>query len=74
MKIIINLGRDILLLGSVRESIMTPSETSSEKNNFVNIWLKNEPVVQRILKEIAPKICVAQDHQTKPIFRYGSIW
>jgi hypothetical protein len=32
MKIIINQGREILLLGSVRESIMTPSETSSEKN------------------------------------------
>jgi hypothetical protein len=31
MKIMINLGREILLLGSVRESIMTPSETSSEK-------------------------------------------
>jgi hypothetical protein len=31
MKIIINLGREILLLGSVRESIMTPSETNSEK-------------------------------------------
>jgi hypothetical protein len=31
MKIIINLGREILLLGSARESIMTPSETSSEK-------------------------------------------
>jgi hypothetical protein len=31
MKIIINLGREILLLGSVRESIVTPSETSSEK-------------------------------------------
>jgi hypothetical protein len=31
MKVIINLGREILLLGSVRESIMTPSETSSEK-------------------------------------------
>jgi hypothetical protein len=30
MKIIINLGGEILLLGSVRESIMTPSETSSE--------------------------------------------
>jgi hypothetical protein len=30
MKIIINLRREILLLGSVRESIMTPSETSSE--------------------------------------------
>jgi hypothetical protein len=27
--------REILLLGSVRESIMTPSETSSEKNNVV---------------------------------------
>jgi hypothetical protein len=34
MKIIINLGREILLLGSVRESIMTPSETSSEKNSI----------------------------------------
>jgi hypothetical protein len=34
MKIIINLGREILLLGSARESIMTPSETSSEKNFF----------------------------------------
>jgi hypothetical protein len=31
MKIIINLGREILLLGSVRESIMKPSETSSGK-------------------------------------------
>jgi hypothetical protein len=31
MKIIINLGREILLLGSVRESIMKPSETSSVK-------------------------------------------
>jgi hypothetical protein len=27
---IINLGREILLLGSVRESIMTPSQTSGE--------------------------------------------
>jgi hypothetical protein len=35
MKIIINLGREILLLGSVRESIMTPSETSSEKKFFL---------------------------------------
>jgi hypothetical protein len=34
MKIIINLGREILLLGSVRESIMKPSETSSGKNNM----------------------------------------
>jgi hypothetical protein len=34
MKIIINLGREILLLGSVRESIMTPSETSSEKKQY----------------------------------------
>jgi hypothetical protein len=34
MKIIINLGREILLLGSVRESIMKPSETSSGKNKF----------------------------------------
>jgi hypothetical protein len=31
MKIIINLGKEILLLGSVRESIMKPSETSSGK-------------------------------------------
>jgi hypothetical protein len=31
MKIIINQGREILLLGSVREPIMTLSETSSEK-------------------------------------------
>jgi hypothetical protein len=28
-------GREILLLGSVRESIMTPSETSSEKKYFI---------------------------------------
>jgi hypothetical protein len=35
MKIIINLGREILLLGSVRESIMKPSETSSG-NFFFN--------------------------------------
>jgi hypothetical protein len=35
MKIIINLGREILLLGSVRDSIMTPSETSSEKKIFL---------------------------------------
>jgi hypothetical protein len=34
MKIIINLGREIRLVGSARESIMTPSETSSEKNDF----------------------------------------
>jgi hypothetical protein len=34
MKIIINLGREILLLGSVRESIMKPSETSSGKKLF----------------------------------------
>jgi hypothetical protein len=31
IKIIINLGREILLLGSVRESIMKPSETSRGK-------------------------------------------
>jgi hypothetical protein len=36
MKIIINLGREILLLGSVRESIMTPSETSSGNNEENN--------------------------------------
>jgi hypothetical protein len=35
MKIIINLGREILLLGSVRESIMKPSETSSGKKNVL---------------------------------------
>jgi hypothetical protein len=35
MKIIINLGREILLLGSVRESIMKPSETSSGKKMFI---------------------------------------
>jgi hypothetical protein len=39
MKIIINLGREILLLGSVRESIMKPSETSSGKICFrVILW------------------------------------
>jgi hypothetical protein len=32
-----NLGREILLLGSVRESIMTPSETSSEKKYLVPV-------------------------------------
>jgi hypothetical protein len=32
MKIIINLGREIL--GSIRESIMKPSETSSGKKNI----------------------------------------
>jgi hypothetical protein len=37
MKIIINLRREILLLGSVRESIMTPSETSSEKIKLFDI-------------------------------------
>jgi hypothetical protein len=30
-----NLGREILLLGSVRESIMKPSETSSGKNSHL---------------------------------------
>jgi hypothetical protein len=35
MKIIINLGREILLLGSVRESIMKPSETSGGKRYIV---------------------------------------
>jgi hypothetical protein len=38
---IINIGREILLLGSVRESIMTPSETSSEKI-FVNYNLSHQ--------------------------------
>jgi hypothetical protein len=36
MKIIINLEREILFLGSVRESIMTPSETSSENSYLCN--------------------------------------
>jgi hypothetical protein len=36
MKIIINLGREIQLLGSVRESIMKPSETSSGKLYIIN--------------------------------------
>jgi hypothetical protein len=39
MKIIIKLGREILLLGSVRESIMKPSETSSGKNGFIDNYL-----------------------------------
>jgi hypothetical protein len=30
----IDLGREILLLGSVRESVMKPSETSSGKNRL----------------------------------------
>jgi hypothetical protein len=30
-----DLGREILLLGSIRDSIMTPSKTSSEKNYFL---------------------------------------
>jgi hypothetical protein len=38
MKIIINLGREILLLGSVRGSIMKPSETSSGKNNLFSLF------------------------------------
>jgi hypothetical protein len=37
---IINLGREILLLGSVRESIMTPSETSSEKKSLHGRYFK----------------------------------
>jgi hypothetical protein len=40
MKIIINLGREILLLGSVRELIMKPSETSSGKNVILFISLE----------------------------------
>jgi hypothetical protein len=39
MKIIINLGREILLLGSVRESIMKPSETSSGKKILIICFL-----------------------------------
>jgi hypothetical protein len=42
MKIIINLGREILLMGSIRESIMTPSEASSEKKFFL---INNEFIV-----------------------------
>jgi hypothetical protein len=34
MKIIINPGREILLLGPVRESIMKPSETSNGKKTL----------------------------------------
>jgi hypothetical protein len=34
--IVFYLGREILLLGSIRVSIMTPSKTSSEKNA---LWL-----------------------------------
>jgi hypothetical protein len=45
MKIIINQGREILLLGSVRESIMTPSETSSEKNIICTIMVTPETMI-----------------------------
>jgi hypothetical protein len=59
MKIIINLGREILLLGSVRGSIMKPSETSSGKkllyyinNNHLDnqffIWIYRVSQNQRI--------------------------
>jgi hypothetical protein len=48
MKIIINLGREILLLGSVRESIMTPSETSSEKKNVFLIVTQSVDILARI--------------------------
>jgi hypothetical protein len=37
MKKILTNRREILLLGSVRESIMTPSKTSSEKNSITSI-------------------------------------
>jgi hypothetical protein len=40
MKIIINLGREILLLGSVRESIMKPSETSSGNSSLFNEFVR----------------------------------
>jgi hypothetical protein len=46
MKIIINLGREILLLGSVRESIMTPSETSSEKKNVHRCLVRKRDVME----------------------------
>jgi hypothetical protein len=52
--IVVYLGREILLLGSVRESIMTPSETSSEKTNifhsnsyiFLNVVILNVPMAR----------------------------
>jgi hypothetical protein len=51
MKIIINLGREILLLGSVRESIMTPSETSSEKN-ILHIFFLVSIAARKISKRL----------------------
>jgi hypothetical protein len=48
MKIIINLGREILLLGSVRESIMTPSETSSEKKILNDSDISNKNVTKTL--------------------------
>jgi hypothetical protein len=48
MKIIINLGREILLRGSVRESIMTPSETSSKKMCFNPTLLLKDRFITRI--------------------------
>jgi hypothetical protein len=50
MKIIINLGKEILLLGSVRESIMKPSETSSGKKHF----LLTRSSLELLLIEILP--------------------
>jgi hypothetical protein len=52
MKIIINQGREILLLGSVRESIMTPSETSSEKTQLpIHKHNKHKITIARNLKK-----------------------
>jgi hypothetical protein len=48
MKIIINQGREILLLGSVRESIMTPSETSSEKNSILYTKMEKFMIIARV--------------------------
>jgi hypothetical protein len=41
-------GREILPLGSVRESIMTPSETSSEKNLVCTTASPNDYAHRRI--------------------------
>jgi hypothetical protein len=45
MKVIINIGREILLLGSVRESIMKLSETSSGKIVIYVTSVENDPLL-----------------------------
>jgi hypothetical protein len=57
MKIIINLGREILLLlGSVRESIMKPSETSGKKCSSLSsyegahYYMENGLIMSDIIK------------------------